>query len=456
MANLIVDSVNQSSISQKTQLSPSPKKKDEVEKTVSNSSKMVSIGVLSAGAVLLYSKLQKYATEKIELMTKKTDEYLTYSKKVCIDVFSGFSQTIRDFKKSKQIDAEPILEKIEKSKTPQSVVSSQDNGFEELAALRTPYSGGMQDSDKFRTELEKRRLVAWNILASERNSRQADFSVWAYIPPFKDGSNQKLLDKFNGILTEHKDKKIAEMNKYTDSELQYLSRTYFQEFANTIVEARNSKNKIKETILDKAFDKVKNLLNLEKDFAPSYLEHIELDDFTKLTAEELKPQVLPDSIVEKFDGNPYMQAVIEKDFSNISEEEFKDIFNHIGENVLLKDLRYLIDRFRLKNEVLKSQNQSDKTVFDVIIPKLKYLFVKLNNFGEKEIVNKVGKYFPEMNTEQKKSMLYYTNGISKKLGYTSLNMMDKKLLATNQDYARLNLNELMLEVKHNPDLYFFD
>jgi hypothetical protein len=33
--------------------------------------------------------------------------------------------------------------------------------------------------------------------------------------------------------------------------------------------------------------------------------------------------------------------------------------------------------------------------------------------------------------------------------------MDEKLSRTNQDYSQLKIKELMLEVKLNPDLYFF-
>jgi hypothetical protein len=366
--------------------------------------------------------------------------------------FADIPEILKNLKETTQIDIKPLRIKIQKAKSAREVLNVQERAFNEI----TPRNHqGMQEVDNIKNELEKRRLTVWDSVKSERNKNSTIFTDIANIPPFKDGSNQKLVDKYNKILSEKRDANIKEMNQFTDNETNFYKRFYAKKMATIIRTNRENRNLEKEHILQDAFKKIKDLLQIKEDFSPSYFDKLTLEKYSKLTTDELKPQKLPAEITKLLEHTPYSNTILKKDFNNISDQDLKNLFYRLQSNNSLKDLRYLIDKLRLEKEISKAEKSNLSTHFDIIIPKLEYLSIKLNELGEKEILNSLSKDFSRMNKEEKIATLFKVDTISKRLGYSSINSMDEKLYRTNQDYDRLKLEELMLEVKLNPDLYFF-
>jgi hypothetical protein len=457
--NLIIEPVKQTNqIIQKPIIEQTKPK--ETQKITEKQSNLIPIGIIGAGSILLYlglknpvnTQLFNAANKKIFSMERKTLKYIDFVKETITKTFADIPELLKNLKDSKQIDLKTIQEEIKKAKSPKEILSIQEKTFNNINQKNHQ---GKQEVDSIKIELEKRRRAVWETVKSERNKNQTVFTELANIPPFEDGSNQKLVDKYNKILSDKKEENIKQMNQFTDNESDFYKKFYAKEMAEIITDSRENKNLAKENVLQNTFKKVKILLQIDEDFTPSYLKNLNLDNFSKLTPEELKPQILPKEITKSLEHTPFTDTILNKDFNAIKEEDLKIIFYKMQENNSLKDLRYLIDKFRLEKTILKAEKSELTTHYEVLIPKLEYLSVKLKDFGEKEIINKLNKDFSKMTNEEKSAALYYVDAISKKLGFSNINAMDQKLYRSNQNYSKLKLKELMLEVKLNPDLYFF-
>jgi hypothetical protein len=398
--NLIIDPVKQTNPST-TKPIIQTKPKETNSKTSTSKKDFKPIGIIGAGVALLYfglknpmnTQLYKLTNKKIFSIEEKTSKYTNFVKETISKIFADIPEILNNLKETKQL--KPFQEKIQKAKSAKEVLETQEKAFNEITPRNQQRT---QEIDNIKDELEKRRLAVWDTVKSERNKNSTIFTDIASIPPFKDGSNQKLVDKYNQILFEKRDANIKEMNQFTDNETNFYKKFYAKELATIIKTNRDNQNLSKEKILQDAFKKLKNLLQIEEDFSPSYFKELTLEKFSKLSSEELKPQKLPVEMSKLLEGTPFADTILKKDFNNISEQDLKNIFYRLQANNSLKDLRYLIDKFRLEKEVSKAENSNLSAHFDIIIPKLEYLSIKLKEVGEKEIIKYLSKNFSKMKT----------------------------------------------------------
>lgn len=429
----------------------------ETEKTKNY---LAPIGIITGGAALLYlglknftrtGKLKTYVNEQFSLMDLKRSEYSKFVKQTINSIFPEASSHIKDFKTERFFSSAEPIRTIKTAENITKLLENQDNAFELLHMHNTKfYKGGATPYDNFTILLEKIRRSAWAQAAPKRDQINMELQDIANLPNFSDGSHQKLVKLSYEILNDKKEKTIERMNKFTDEELGHTVTSYARDMMDTIVEIRTAQNSAKEAFINNAFKRANQLLGNESEILkPTYSKIPTLDEFSKLTPEQLKPQPVPEEVSKIFENNTYFQAILEKDFNNIDIEDLKQLFYGSPYENNLRDLGYLIDRMRLRQAVAKENSET----YEVIIPKLQYLSNKLHEFGEAELVKKCSQDFSNMSTEQRKGALYYVNVVARHLGYESILKMDDAMV-NNYNYKDSYIRSFMSMFRKNPETYF--
>lgn len=425
---------------------------------------LLPVGITTGGGILMYlglknftktGKLKNYVSEQFKIIDIKRNEYIKFVQETINSTFPDSAVYIKNFKTQRYFPSTTAIKTIKDSQTPTKLIENQDNAFNLIEKHNSQfYKGGATPYDNFLRFLDKKRIEVWAQAAPKRDQAHMNFNDIANLPDFKNKSHTKLVELLREILNSKKDKTIEMMNTYTDKELTQLVRSYATDMTETIVELRKSRTQAKENFIDNAFERINELLNNNKNLKSTYSKLPSLEDFSKLTPEQLKPQTLPEELTQIVENNIYFETILEKDFNKLDIEDLKTLFYGCPYENNLKDLGYLIDRLRLRQAVEEIENPNNAEIYQTIIPKLQYLSVKLHEFGEKELVERCSKDFSNMTPEQKKAALYYVNVVSRQLGYESFLKMDDELVKTNYDYKNSNIRSFMEHFRKNPDIYF--
>ena len=145
-------------------------------------------------------------------------------------------------------------------------------------------------------------------------------------------------------------------------------------------------------------------MNLPEDFAPAYSRNFGLENFAKLSAQELKPQILNDELSEIFKFGPFKNVLETVDFSKINKSKLREIFLRLSPECSVDDIGILIDRVRLQDVIDKAQGSNNEQMYGTIISKLEFLSHKLKETGKNELINKVKNTdFEKLNDDQKRA-----------------------------------------------------
>jgi len=316
------------------------------------------------------------------------------------------------------------------------------------------YGGGASDFNRFTSFVEQENKVINNFLSRRRQRARQNLKDLANVPAFSDEKYPEHVQAARKELELLADVLSGQVDEIGNKRLNFLLKYNYKNMRDVVVASRHSRMEAKQAIIDKSFEMVRKALNLPEDFVPSYKKIPAGEKIKTLTAEELKPMRLPSGLKEQYSDNSYFNLLATTDFSKLDSEDLKRIFYSSPYEMSLKDLALLIDEMRLEEVVANSQKSKNSGIFRVAIAKLEHLLHKLNDFGEKELISRASKDFDKMSVEQRHASLYYLSTVSRRLGFASIEEMDKYFAKTNPEYRNLNIRNYMEIFKENPDIYF--
>lgn len=419
-------------------------------------------GLLTGGGVLLYLGLTKpgkntlfnrFVEGKISDMENIVRKYTDYATDNIVNSFKGTVEYISAYRKTHIFKPSEFLTQINMFKEPIKIADSQDIAFSAIHAKKKELSfSAACDIDEFASKFNKIKYRVTGEIERQKHRTKMELDDYRHLPDNKSQFGEERVEMAETRLNMVQQNLIEYMNRVQTTKMNIALKSQFRQMADAIVESIVSQNVSKETILDTTFGKVKRILRLDGDFVPEYgLQRYDLQ--LKDISQHLKPQNLPEDIVKNVEPNIFLKVAQEEDLRKHTDKDLKKIFFKISSDYNLKDLRYLIDRVRLR-QAASGGDKKGKAAYDSLILKLKYLSNKLNDFGENQVVEYSKFDFAKMSEEQRRAKLYYLSTAGRRLGYENFAMLNKSMLKTNEAYRRLPLKDYSNLISSNPDLYF--
>ena len=430
------------------------------------SQKLISAGLITGGGLLLYYGLtrpgkakifDKFIQNKIFNMEIIANRYRTFVQDIVGSSFVKSAEYISEYKASRFLNPSDSVIQIRMFNDPEKIANAQDLAFDAILNVnRSNVKAGNSDFGEFASMFDDimRRTTGEIDSAKRRTSMELD--DFMHLPKIKEEFSADQVEEAEGRLIAANRSLDLFMDELKKFRLDAVSKHQFAQMADAVVQSRHLQTKTKQNIVNAAFEKVKDILKLGDDFVPLYnrgkYDVGSLEEITKY----LRPQCIPKRIQKQTEPNVYLDTVMKRDLRNLSEKEIKEIFYTTPYENNLKDLRYIIDRYRLRHAVALAQNSDDASVYQGIVIKLEYLSNVLTDFGKGQLLERCNKDFGKMSVGQRHSALYYISTISRRLGYESLEAMDKDLYKNSSVYRDLNLHSYMPIIKDNPYLYFVE
>lgn len=422
------------------------------------------MGLIAGGAIFLYygiktpGKVKLFKNNvknRIFRMESELSEYSTFIKKTTEEYYKGASAFIKKYKEQRYISPASFLFNIKKLKDPKLVSRAMDIAFEAISRSDIDSAkGGASDIDNFGVLVHRITREVSDIIEHKKEKSKLVINDYVHLPKFKNNSHSDLVEASENQLISTATSITQQMDKLKDENLHSIIKTQYTKMADAITTARKLKTEAKELSINLAFEHIRSLLKL-KDFFPSYYKLPTTDEFIKLNPQQLKPHSLPKSLQEYVPHNIFLATVAKKDFNTFTDDDIYEIFYKSYYNNNLKDLRYLIDRLRIKQVIAKtSEDTTNAESFGVIIAKLEYLANKLNEFGTEEIIKKCQRNFHNMSVEQRRAALYYVTTVSKRLGFETIKDMDEYFSKNNDIYKTLSIRDYIDIFEKTPELYF--
>ncbi|MDE6138223.1 MAG: hypothetical protein K2F57_01990 [Candidatus Gastranaerophilales bacterium] len=432
-----------------------PKKENSVKKYA------IPAGLLAGGSVLLYLGLSKPGKNKlfnthiknqIFNMEKKVHEFTAFVRNSVEDIAGESSAYVNNYRAAHFINPVEYSSQLKVFRRPEKVAEAQDISFEAIAN-RTDF--GMDDIKEFSSMFGKVKGSTEEKIIDKKNLIRASMSDNVHISLPKINRYVDLVEEGENHLITMQNALSLQLNNIQKMRLQTAVRYHHGQMAQSITESRRLQHLAKENLINTSFYQVKKLLNLPEDFGPSYVKIPQISDFDgRLAAMDLKPVNVPPRLREIYDDN-YFRAALERDFTDLSEKDVREIFYSSSPDNNLRDLGYLIDRLRLRQAIFKAKNNDKKSVYDVLVPKLEYLSARLHEFGKRDLLIRCSADFDSMNVPKRRVALEQIYNTASRIGYESIAHMDSVLAKESPNYRTLNIRNYMKIFKDNPDIYFF-
>lgn len=413
---------------------------------------LIYYGVKRPSQVKLYKAMVKDRCYQIE---KSVQDFSKFASDVIDSSFDKPSQYILDYRRARNFELGKHVDSIKFLPDVKSVLKFTDASFNDIRKVYDDsLKAGATPFDSFHVILSRSVLKAKDILNAKRSEKNVLCGDLTIIPPFKDGKHSDLVEESCNALSGLAGSAYSEMKRIQSKKLHGVVASQSAEMAKVILDCRKEVFGAKSALMNESFERVKRILKLSGDFKPVYANNFNLDKFSKLTKDELKPQAFPEFLDEPFQGNIYWRTVKTRDFSELKLEDIKNIFNAASPYNTVKDIGFMIDRVRLSKEFDKSLGKNNEKVYDNAIAKLEYLSVKLNDFGHKTLLKKCSADYDGVNVLVRNSMVSYIGSLSKKLGFSSIFEMDKCFSKKYPEYNNYSIKKYMEIFKENPEFYF--
>lgn len=422
------------------------------------------LGLVTGGGILLYygiktpGKVKLFKNNiraRLFKMEAELNNYNQFVNQTVNESFEGVAKSIREYKDKRFISPSSFILNIKMLHEPKQVSRASDLAFEAIARSDLEYSRpGASDAGNFAVQIDNALRGASNNIEYKKEQTKLYINDLVNIPKFKDGKHSDLIEDSEDQLIAAVTSISQQMDKTKDTKLHAVVKDQFRKVADVITTSRKLRTETKEMAIDTTFSRISDLLELE-DFTPAYSKIPTLENYEKLTEEQLKAAGLPKAIQTLETNNIYLHAVKTKDFNSLTEEDLYEIFYKSSYNNNLKDLGFLIDRLRVKQEIAKAVGETaNADSLNVVIAKLEYLLNRLHTYGSEELIKKAQRDFHNMNVEQRKAALYYVSTVSRRLGFDTVQGMDKYFAKNNELYNSLNIREYMDIFEKSPELYF--
>jgi hypothetical protein len=460
MTNLITERIQttaQLSTVKNTVARPEQKTSTKEKKT-SLDKKLLPMGLLSAGAILLYLGVRtpsnvKFFNKEVQnhfpKMKEVQDNFFKSLNNILESAFPKSKEHIETFSTSNRTDLATYVSRISHGASAQEVLNSLNSIFEDLTK-RGKYKGGANDFDSFSVKLSKeKRELSENIDLKRHKAKQV-LNDFVHVPEFRDGKHKDKIEQARNSLEAYSSKLSNEIDSECDLKLNEITKQLYCNMKEAIIRKRQSLIGAKEVSIETAFKKFREILGLPESFIPQNKAIPTLTNFSKLSPQELKPKALNFETLP----NRYLHIVERTDFSKITEKGLENIFAQTSPENNLRDLAFLIDRINLEKALAIAENRPNIKDFDICISKLEFLLNKLHSVGEKELLNRSSINFDNLPAERIRPKLCLIAQTYKKMGITTLENMDEHLVQSNPNYQAFNIRKHIKEFTDNPEEFF--
>lgn len=413
---------------------------------------LVYYGLRKPNPIKVFNKLVKDRFVKIE---KYINDFSMVNRKTINSAFENSDSFIEEYKKTHFINTSGYIKRIESTQEAQATLHAQNNTFKTIEMLQHEHQHlGASDFDNYKSYLDNIKRNVNSNLDYQRYQTELLCQDLTHLPVFKDGQNSDLVENSENQLVALVSSCANEMKHMQRNKVNNIINKQAIKFADTITKYRDQITTTKQMLIDTTFNKIKEFIRLPNDFTPSYAKPKTLNNFAKLTPEELQPQTIPTELNKIFEDNLFFNIVKTKDFNNISQKDLKDFLYMIPPYENISDIGIMIDRIRIKNELDKSLGLNHEKSYTNIIAKLEYLSCQLKELGEKELMKLCNQDLGNINIEQRKAKLYYIYNVARKLGFSNIEQMNTYYSKNNDAYSKLSINKYIDVIKNHPEYYF--
>ena len=421
------------------------------------------LGLMSGGGILLYYGIKAPTKSRIikNLVNDRISQMDSNLKVYCQAVDDTISESYKKFaqyieKYSKEHNINLSADMFTNLSEPNKVIKAQDLAFDAIAPISNPKTlGGLSGFAAFSADMNHTNRAVRETLDRKQELMRLLFDDYIKLPENPDESLNKLLLSSSALLKSYSTDILGQMGVNKFMKLKKAVSGYYNQMAQAVVESRNHQLNTKKQIIDASYAKASQLLGLGDDLTPAYNRLPSLDNYNNLTPQELKPSAVSKELNDVFGGNIYFKRAAAKDFNKITDKDIYNLFYSAYYDNNLDDLKFLIDRLRLRQVIVQSSSADDAQGYKVLIAKLEFMLNKMQELGVEEIVKFSSKDFSKMNMEQKRAALYYVSTASRRMGFNTIEDMDKFMAEKSPEYSKLNIRDYMELFKKNPELYFF-
>ncbi len=439
-------------------IKPAAKNSEPHENIVTK--KILPLSLIAGGGLLIYygvkgpnvSKfVKKMVNERISVIEKRVSDFADDAKSFVWEQFRASNGRIADYAKERVVNPKNIVHSVECATNLQEVLTAQDRSFDILQKeIYKDVRVGASDFDNFTSFLYSiRRNIGDNLNNKKHQINLANGDL-IQLPPFKNGKHTKLLENISAQIDAKVKSGAEEMSEVIGDVFDKNIHEKSAEMAEVIIQKRDNFRDAKRLLLETSFAKVRQALGLSEDFVPHYNKIPTLENFSKLTPEELKPSELPNGIENILSGTMFGEILKSKDFSKLEEKSFRIMFLKMLSVLNVQDIGIMTDRLRLRAVV-----ENNEDAYRVLIAKLEFLQNKIQQAGEKELFARLEQNFEGLSKEQKSPRFAHINDAARKLGYNSLEQMDIALSETHPEYLQTSFKKCIDEIKKTPELFFF-
>lgn len=468
MVDLITEkigAVNSFVLPQKTENNTPKFEGDKKNLVKDNAKKVFPFGMIAGGALLIYYGVKKpsgvtfvknLAKDRISKIGKNVQEFASDAKQSISESFKDLNKHIQIYKKNRWIKPAEILNPLENAKTVDEVMLAQDSGFATIQnGITKCHRSGATDFDTFLVEALKIKKTLSDKLNLNRYHRDLSNGDLIHFPKFKDEKHKDLIAELSKDVDKEVKSASESMKQTQNDELALATRKEATKFSKIVTETRHLVADTKSDLIDKAFPKIRKMLGLGEDFVPSYRHISTLKRFEKLSADELKPQNLPQGAEKIFANTIFDNILRTKDFSTLDDESIKILFARMPITTSVTDLGLMADRLRLKGAISQSKGLNEEALYNNAIAKVEFLQNKLYKYGLDSYLEKANADFSKLNVEQKRAKFAMISEIVRKMGYNTIEQMDKVVVQKYPAYKNVPLRKQIPEIKQNPDKYYF-
>ena len=427
--------------------------------------KIFPFGMITGGALLVYygvkkpsgsAFLKKLAKDRISKISQSVQEFSTDVKQSIKEEFKGLNKSVQEYKKNRWIKPTEILSDLEKSENIEDLIIAQDKGFDTIQqSINQCHRPGTTDFDSYMVEVLGVKKALADKLNLNRYHRDLSNGDLIHFPKFKNDKHKDLIATLSTEVDKNVKSASILMKQMQEEEFAQGVQKVALKFSKIVTETRHLVSDTKSDLIDKAFPKVRKMLGLGDDFVPHYRKIATLQNYEKLSSEELKPQNLPQDSEKIFANTIFENILKTQDFSTLDDKYIATLFARLPITTSVTDLGIMIDRLRIKGVVSQSKGLNEEKLYQNAIAKVEFLQNKLYNFGLNNYLEEAQADFSKLNPEQKRAKFARINEIARKMGYNTIEQMDKVVLQKDSKYQRFALRKQIPEIKQHPEMYYF-
>ncbi|MBD5401805.1 hypothetical protein HDR58_03245 [bacterium] len=447
---------------------PKPEKNhQQIEQNKQNSLKkaMLPASLIASGGLLIYYGVKKpgavkfvknLVKERLDQIDKGVREFSELTSETVKKEFINSDTPRIKYQKDRWFNVQNSLDSINSAKDTTELINAQNDSFKAIRnEIMKNFREGASDFDVYKLFLSRIAGAVLSKVEPKRFELSKVFSDYTHVPNFESGKHTELIEKSKNKIIERTNLAYKQMYETQCDTIGKEISSNSNAMAQIILRGRELISDAKKSIIDSSFAKIRELFGIGEDFVPTYSKLPTVENFEKLSPEQLKAQNLTDEIKKIFESNPLGEILETTDFSKPNQTLLKDTFGRMSELFTIEDIGFYIDRLRLQEATDKALGKNNADLYSTLIAKLEFLSVNLRKICDKDIIQRCSIDFDKLNIEQQRSKLYYIQNTAKKLGLNSLEETDHYLAESYPEYLESSVHKNIEQIKNNSEKFFF-